>query len=435
MSVLENIGYEEHLFDDTTDGYVHVAKFNDGSIVKIYNTRLKGLREVVEEVKGEEDTYITPNTIYLPKRRIENIRQFRALYIDLDSTEGDQLYISYLIFELAENGEIPKPSMIVDSGRGIHLYWKIKNAPYQALCTWQQLEDFLYYKLKKYGADGRALDAVRVLRMPGTINSKNNKECRVLYIDEDLEYSMYDLREKYLEYKPKQLEFEQTKKKTNSKVINNKFFNSYSLHMARSEDIETLCKLRNYDMHEYRCRNMAVHCYAYWRGLVVRDIEVLEKEVIEFNNALTKPLKETEIKAILRCIPNVIDKFIQYENDIKSGVKRRVSKGMRDKEGYWYKNETLIERLNITSREQIHLKTIIGTEEKYRRRREKDNEYQKAKQKAERRNEEGLTQREQQKLDTTKSIQELKAKGLKYKEIAEKLDISIDTVKYYFRKK
>lgn len=427
MSALKNNNYREHLFDDTTDGYIHVAKFNDGSIVKIYNTRLKGLREVVEEVKGEEDTYITPNTIYLPKRRVENIRQFRALYIDLDSTEGDQLYISYLIFELAENGEIPKPSMIVDSGRGIHLYWKIKNAPYQALYTWQQLEDFLYYKLKKYGADGRTLDAVRVLRMPGTINSKNNKECRVLYIDEDLEYSMYDLREKYLEYKPKQLEFEQTKKKTNSKVINNKFFNSYSLHMARSEDIETLCKLRNYDMHEYRCRNMAVHCYAYWRGLVVRDIEVLEKEVIEFNNALTKPLKESEIKAILRCIPKVVDKFINFENDIKEGKDRRVSKGMRDKEGYWYKNETLIERLDITPGEQIHLKTIIGTEEKYRRNNER--------RKDSRRDEEGLTKREQQKQNTIKAVQELKAKGLKYKEIAEKLDISIDTVKYYFRKK
>ena len=33
---------------------------------------------------------------------------------------------------------------------------------------------------------------------------------------------------------------------------------------------------------------------------------------------------------------------------------------MRDKGGYWYKNETLIERLDITLVEQKYLKTIIS---------------------------------------------------------------------------
>ena len=33
---------------------------------------------------------------------------------------------------------------------------------------------------------------------------------------------------------------------------------------------------------------------------------------------------------------------------LRSGERKRVSKGMRDKEGYWYKNETLIDRLGIT---------------------------------------------------------------------------------------
>lgn len=40
---------------------------------------------------------------------------------------------------------------------------------------------------------------------------------------------------------------------------------------------------------------------------------------------------------------------------------------MRDKDGYRYKNETLIDRLDITSEEQKQMKTIIGTQEKYRR--------------------------------------------------------------------
>ena len=77
--------------------------------------------------------------------------------------------------------------MIVDSGRGFHLYWKIKDAPIGALKTWQVLEDYLYKKLKEFGADPRATDAVRVLRLPGTINTKNGRECKIVYSDDKLE--------------------------------------------------------------------------------------------------------------------------------------------------------------------------------------------------------------------------------------------------------
>jgi hypothetical protein len=60
---------------------------------------------------------------------------------------------------------------------------------------------------------------------------------------------MYDLREQYLNYKPKsyQLQIVETKK-NDTRVISNRFFNSYSLHMERANDLQTLCKLRKYDM-------------------------------------------------------------------------------------------------------------------------------------------------------------------------------------------
>lgn len=421
MSMLNVIKYENHLFNETTDGYIHLVRFNNNKVLKVYSTDIEGLREVVEETEGQTDTYIAPNTMYKPFRKVENIRQFRALFLDIDGVEGDQIGCAYRILELAENKEIPSPTMIVNSGRGIHLYWKIKNAPYQALNTWQQLEDYLYYKLKKYGADNKALDAARVLRLPGTINSKNNSICKILMIDDNIEYSMYQLREEYLNYKakPKQLEFQETKSKKNSKVINNKFFNSYSLHMARAEDLEILCKMRRYSMTGYR--NMVIHCYAYWRGLVIRDLDTLEKDVIDLNNAFKEPLRESQINAVLRCIPKAIDKFIMYENDVISGVRRRVTKGMRDKEGYWYKNETLIERLDITPEEQKYLKTIISTEEKYSRRRESDNEYQKAKQKAKYRNEEGLTKTEIKRRNEFILISRMELQGMSLRAIAKEL--------------
>lgn len=415
--------YFDHLYDETTDGYIQIIKLKDKDI-KIYNGTNDEIRDIVEVVKGEKDVFVSPNTMYRKQRRVQNIRQFRSLFQDLDIHKlgYEKAETVYMIYILAYENKIPMPSMIVDSGRGIHVYWKIKNAPYGALNTWQELQDYLYYQLKYLSADRKATDGARVLRLPNTLNSKENALCEVLVINDDIEYSMYDLREKYLNYNPKQLQFQETKAiKSNTRVINNKFFNSYSLHMARVEDLETLCKLRKYDLKGYR--NMVIHCYAYWQGIYTRDLDTLEHDVIELNNSFIEPLRDSEIKAVLRCIPKAIEKFISYEQGMRNGELKRVSKGMRDKEGYWYKNETLIERLGITKVEQKNMKTIIGTDEKYRRKNEKRTP----------RNENGLTKRQQQKKDTVMSVKELYKQGYKQVEIAEKLGLTKGTVSKYIK--
>ncbi|HHY0168306.1 TPA: hypothetical protein ACVT8E_004020, partial [Clostridioides difficile] len=96
--------------------------------------------------------------------------------------------------------------------------------------------------------------------------------------------------------------------------------------------------------------------------------------------------------------------------------RKRVSKGMRDKDGYWYKNETLIERLGITSKEQKHMKTIIGTDEKYDRNNER--------RRANRRNENGLTKKQQELQELKEQIVELRKQGLSMQNIADKLNIN-----------
>ncbi|MGL5753412.1 MAG: helix-turn-helix domain-containing protein, partial [Paraclostridium sp.] len=110
---------------------------------------------------------------------------------------------------------------------------------------------------------------------------------------------------------------------------------------------------------------------------------------------------------------------------LRSGEKKRVSKGMRDKEGYWYKNETLIDRLEITREEQKNLKTIIGTDEKYDRKNEK--------RRAERRNEEGLTKREQEKLEKEEQIKILIGKGHNMSQVAKELGINRSTISRHYK--
>ncbi|MEG2458177.1 MAG: DNA-binding response regulator [Bacilli bacterium] len=414
--------YCEHLYDESTDGYIHLIKIDKDKQVKIYNTNNAALKEIVEEVVGEEDIFIAPNTMFIPKRQVNNIRQFRALFLDLDNLEGDKHYTSYQLFELAELGIIPRPTMIVDSGRGLHIYWRIKNAPYGALHTWQEIEDMLYHKLKVYGADIKATDGARVLRLPSTINSKNNDECKVLWIDSEKEYSMYDLREEYLSHKYKK--YIAKANRENKKLITNSFYNSYSLHITRAEDLLELCELRKYKVKGLR--NMILHCYAYWKGIYIRDTELLTCEVNELNSKFNEPMNATEVNAILRCIPKAIERFISYEQGVRAGEVKRVTKGMRDKEGYWYKNETLIERLGITEDEQRNLKTIIGTRVKYDR-----NNVKRCK---ERRNENGLTNKQQELKALKTVIIEFKLTGLSNRAIARKLNISESKVRTTLKK-
>ena len=427
----DNLAYCEHLFDETTDGYIALIEINskalDGrKIIKVYNTNLKSLKTIVEKTEGREDIFISPNTYYLPQRSVNNIRQYRSLFIDLDvekygkhSKEETLVYIEGLVSQ----NKIPEPTMIADSGRGFHLYFRIKNAPKQAIQTFQELEDYLYYQLKELGADLSATDSARVLRIPGTINSRNNAICKIIRKNEGLEYSMYELREQYINYKEnKQKRIAKTQEVITKKdfIVRN-IYNSYSLHITRAEDITTLCELRGYDVEGFR--NFILHCFSYWTGIYVRDQDRLLQEVAAFNGTFKSPLPDSEVKGVCKSINKAIEKFIDYEQGVRSGLVKRVTKGMRDKSGYWYTNKTLIRRLQITELEQQSMKTIIGTDEKYRRNNERRTP----------RNDEGLTAREKAKQDKIRAVKELYEKGLTQIEVAKELKIKQGTVSKYLK--
>ncbi|MGL4991132.1 MAG: DNA-binding response regulator [Sarcina sp.] len=417
--------YVDHLYLRDIDGYIQIMQLKNKKISEIKNYKGMTVADALGNYIGKKDTFISVNTSYNGRRLASNTRQFRALYIDLDHKDFGFNDLVYSVWDLVLGNKIPEPSMVVASGRGAHIYWRIEHAPYQAIATWQELEDYLCYQLKHLGADKKATDAARVLRLPDTLNSRNNKVCKVMIVNNSITYSMYELREKYLKWKPKT--FKEIKVKENKKEFKIlQFFTSYTLHITRAEDILTLCKMRKYKVTGYR--NMILHCYAYWIGVTTRNNDNLEDVVNKLNNQFTEPLKQTEVNAIIRCVPKAIDKFLNYEQGLRAGEVKRVSKGMRDKGGYWYKNETLIERLDITIDEQKQLKTIIGTKVKYDRRRAKDNESKKAK----RRNKEGLTSREQEKQDLIKVIQKLKENGLSQSKVAIELSKGIATIKRYW---
>ena len=172
--------------------------------------------ELKEVDLSGENIYITLNTFFKPYRRLECIKELNALFIDLDyyKTKFTKEQIIMNLEQDYFNKIITATNYILDSGRGLALIWLINKVPSKALPLWKAVQEYLYKQLKEFGADRQALDATRILRVPGSINSKSKT---VVSIIDEYDY-IYDLREIQKEFLPELKPKE--KKKGRPKKIN-----------------------------------------------------------------------------------------------------------------------------------------------------------------------------------------------------------------------
>jgi hypothetical protein len=404
------LNYINTIHKDRADGYITLLKKGKGGFH--LNYKLKELYSLIDLYEGTEDVYVSQNTFYIQKRLKDNIRQLRALFVDLDVQKDTTYTIDEVLHKLDDifnANELPRPTLMINSGRGIHLIWRIKDAPKQALGFWQEIEDRLNYKLKHLGADPAVHDCTRVLRLPNTINSKNGSECHIIELNKTNMYTLTELRENYFPRERKK-KVAKTTKKTSSNVKN--LFNSYTLHTERLKDIKKLCELRNWDMDGYR--NYTLLLFAYWTGIYTREEDLFKDTIKEFNSMFLVPQKDWEVKTVIKSAGKAVKVFIEYEQGVRDGLTSKAIKGAKDKKGFWYKNETLIKLFGITAEEQKHMKTIISKDEKNERRKLKDTP----------RNENGLTSKEQSKADKIAQVKALKEQGLNNTQISKELGIS-----------
>lgn len=343
----------------------------------------------------KENIYISQNTFYKPQRRLENIKELRALFIDLDvyKLEMTKQQVLYWLNEEYFNRSIPRANMIIDSGRGLYLIWMIESVSSQALSLWKAIEEYLYKQLKAFGADRKALDATRILRLPTTTNTKSQTEVKILHRFEYL-YTLREIQENYLPALiPK-------KKKVGRppKIVT--VFRERSLYHARIQDLIKVCELRKYDVMGHR--ELILFLYRYYLCYFTEDTRKALDDTLELNKEFKRPLLEAEAIRSTRSAEKV---FLDKEKNYK------------------YKNETLIDLLDITEQEQMSLSTIISKRE-YRRR---DNEKNK-KRYADKLKAEGKMSKQEELTVLRQKIKDLKEKGLANKIIATNLDIPIKTL-------
>ena len=375
-----------------SEGWITKAKISNEGYKQWHYKHM----QLVELKYDEDNVYITLNTFYKTYRRLECLKELNALFIDLD-TYKTGFTKEQILMNLCENyfgKNVPIPNLIIDSGRGLYLIWLIKKVPSMALPLWKAAEEYLYKTLKEFGADRQALDATRILRVPGSINSKTHTEVKII---DNYKY-LYELREIQSEYMP-ELGEKVSKKRGRPKKVKY-IYRERSLYYARLQDIIKLCELRKYDLKGHR--ELILFLYRYYLCYFTEDVEKSLNDTLELNSMFKQPLREKEVVSATKSAEKV------FKNQNKD---------------YKYKNETLINLLEISDEEQREMKTIISKEE-YKRR---NNEYNKEKYKYKLKIEGKLTKKQQLEAER-KKIKSLIEQGFSLKDISVKLNTPYRTI-------
>lgn len=335
------------------DGWITIARKENGKYIQRHYKPEEAQKRLSEWLG--EDVFFSQNTFYIPQRRIENIRQLRALYVDVDCylLNYEPEYVLLLLEEDVFKRKIPDPSFVIFSGQGAVLIWRIEPVPYKALPLWQAVQNYLCEQVKSFGGDIKALDAARIFRIAGSVNSKNGEVVRVDYRHDYI----YPLREIQKEYLPELDQADTKKRGRKTKVV--QLYNIYRLHVARLHDITKLVELRHYDVTGYR--ETLCFLYRYWSCCVLNDPEEAKRQMMLFNATFTEPLPEHEVMRATKSA----EKAWEAKNNAEAN-RIAIEKGYPGA-GYNITNKKLIQWLDITSDEQQHLDTIIDGREKQRR--------------------------------------------------------------------
>lgn len=104
------------------------------------------------------------------------IRSLRATWVDLDfhgkpkwARFSPQEMVLHVLFRLSEE-RLPRPSLIMCSGRGLLILWLHEETHRRALPIWKALQKRLNDAFVDMGRDASSLTPTRVFRIPGTKN-------------------------------------------------------------------------------------------------------------------------------------------------------------------------------------------------------------------------------------------------------------------------
>lgn len=451
------------------------ASYSLGSLTKAGRKKWRdNLTDSVEQLniyradnRMDCNNYLSVSTFKSGKTRGEwNVKEVKRLYVDMDAHDNPinldeaKLLANYMLDNWFDEEELPEPNYIVFSGRGLQILFTLNgcdNVP-----EWKQYQSALLNicqklleNLKNHSLSEASdvvvehnvsiddlKDAARVMRVPDTVNLKQNVEAKLLYENEEHAYTLDELKTNYTAFSTDNLGVRKDeKKKTKSKdkkkkaksepierdvdmsgidlnekqVVDPNFLKIIeSTIKPRLGDLETLIHLRNAAGINGGYRNNLIAIYiptlvgCGWKN------EDVVKEAHRINSLFNKPLKKAEVNDWLN---SCLKKKEIANADGGKGFSRVY---------YRFYTNTIIEKLQITKDEQEAMKVLCDEKLKRKRNREKN----KDKQNANRREvyAEKTADKRKEKEKRNNRIKELSADGMSARQIAKQLGVNASTV-------
>ncbi len=329
---------------------------------------------VLYDIAGQQDVYATQNR-FEGRRKVlqQHVRELSTLFADCDFYDVPELVgctpeaVLELALERLRSAGIPEPSLAICSGRGLYAGWLHSPVGWKELPRWQDCQYRIWRVLESLGADPRARDAARVLRLVGTTNSKNGGPVYALRntgprrpfeelaasifsadLGEDEEQAgadLYDLRAQ----RAARREYKAPRRRTER-----------SLWLGRWVDLQALRRLRygEEQMGDFRDRWLFLAGVALSWITDPPEPEFFERELLglaEEWGGWDEERSKSKLQAVLERVRMVArGETVTWE-------------GIEVDARYHYRTQTIVDLLEITSAEQREMFNLIGADEKRRR--------------------------------------------------------------------
>ena len=382
MAPLGSQALATQIYEEEQDTFFRILLHDDRSSFYVLSsdesgtwadTPVKRAQLPYQRFDSASNYYITHNGFADRRRKLESTRQINALFFDLDCHGAGQFECRRLVAEAqrliqggVERERLPQPTMLVDSGRGLHLYYVLEHSiPYRlrqggelkvnekGLSYFHDVQlrlaavlDELLAGLEGIDVDRAVFDHTRVSRIPGTYNAKAGCYAR-LVSSTDSFCHLVDLAA----YRPASapVRAPQPAAKPKATVIR---FNR--LMMARLKKVAELQEHRGFACQGTR----ELMSFVYYNTAVqIYDRSEARRRLEAFNARFKQPLPSTELEGICNSVDTVVN--------------------VKGEKGYYVLNaKTLIRLLGLTQQEmdELHFfasKRVVERAEAKRKTREK----------------------------------------------------------------
>src|SRR5512135_2018170 len=345
---------------------------------------LRQMPQIIENLDQNRDTWISQAEFIRPNRRVVYLLRLNLCFVDLDTYKTPwKAYgpdaMANILRGFCQGEDIPDPSLILFSGRGLQVKWLFKRPlPRAALPRWNSVQRSLVERLERFGADPSAKDASRLLRLVDTVNTRSGERVRVLWVNEfqgEIIHYGFDYFSEWLlpvdrdtihkESKAREERRQALQLLKGGRTGHLRPFSGRQVAWDRLEDLRTLARLRSWTEkgipHGYRSK------YLHWTlNFLLLSGAVHSSQLFYEAQALVREVCPDLPQDMRSILSTLYRKAQAYEAGEKVEFNGRTYPPL-----YTPRNSTLMELFAITWEEGKKLKTIISKEETAKRHRER----------------------------------------------------------------